>query len=324
MVTTANNDDNNNNQMEQEVKKSQYKSIGNLLLDSPFRELEGVLNRATWSGVRSEYEELDKITNGWQRGELTIIAGRPSTGKTSFLLTMISNLCMGHQVPTGFISLEMGEYQFLKRLFTVNSCVSHQNVLQNKISKDEQDLLLESITDMEKVPLYVDCTPTLTITKIRQRAIEMLSKHGIKLLIIDYLQLIEGDNTQPINRYDEMSSITRQLKKLAKELNIPIIVTSQMNRKSVSNDGYKSSLSLNNLGDSGTIEEDADVVCFLERPALYGVMSDERGNYLGDKAILTVAKNRSGVTGELFLQYLNDGGGFLDYEFETFPFDCLS
>lgn len=322
METTANNDDNNNNQMEQEVKSTPYKSIGNLLLDSPFRELEGVLDRKTWSGVRSEYVELDNITNGWQRGELTVIAGRPSMGKTSFLLTMISNICMGHQVPTGFISLEMGEYQFLKRLFTVNSCVSHQNVLQNKISKNEQDLLLESITDMENAPLYVDCTPTLTITKICQRAIEMLSKHGIKLLIIDYLQLIEGDNT--VNRYEEMSSITRQLKKLAKELNIPIIVTSQMNRKSVSIDGYKSSLTLNDLRDSGTIEEDSDVVCFLERPALYGVMSDERGNYLGDKAILTVAKNRSGITGELFLQYLNDGGGFLDYEIESFPFGCLS
>ena len=314
METTANNDDNNNNLMEQEVKSTPYKSIGNLLLDSPFRELEGVLDRKTWSGVRSEYEELDKITHGWQRGELTIIAGRPSTGKTSFLLTMVSNICMGNQVPTGFISLEMSEYQFLKRLFTVNSCVSHQNVLQNKISKVEQDLLLESITDMENAPLYVDCTPSLTISKIRQRAIEMLSKHGIKLLIIDYLQLIEGDNTQPINRYEEMSSITRQLKKLAKEMNIPIIVTSQMSRKSVSNDGYKSSLTLNDLRDSGTIEEDSDVVCFLERPALYGVMSDERGNYLGDKAILIVAKNRSGLTGELFLQYLNDGGGFLDYE----------
>ena len=303
----------NENSMKKNKPGLLYDTIGSILHDSPLRQIEEIKARSSWSGVMSHYTDLDKITNGWQRGELTIIAGRPSMGKTSFLLSMVGDVCVDGKVPTGFISLEMGEYQFLKRLFCINSYTSIQDLFQDELNEEDNPNLEATIRDIATAPLYVDFTPNLTVAQVRERAIDMVAKHGIKQLIIDYLQLLECDNRNTVNRYEEISSITRQLKKLAKELNIPILVSSQMNRKAVPCDDYDYELSLSDLRDSGTIEEDADVVCFIDRPAVYGIMSDKKGNDLRNQAIIKVAKNRSGHTGELLLRYCYEDGGFVDY-----------
>ena len=310
MEKTKNNDAQAKKPILRDETSYTYNSIGNILQDSPIRDMEGVMKRSNWSGIPSEYQELDKITNGWKRGELTVIAGRPSIGKTSFLLSMVGNLCLINDIPTGFISLEMGMNQFLYRLFSIYSCVPLYKIINNEVDEEDRELLHGAIMDISKSPLYVDCSPTLTISQVRDRAIDMLTKHGIKLLIIDYLQLLRCDNNGTCNQYEEMSIITHRLKSLAKELNIPILVSSQLRRKPVSRDTYDYTISLSELRDSGTIDEDADIVCFIERPEVDRIYSDIKGNNLRNKAVVTVAKNRSGETGELILHYFNDVGRF--------------
>jgi len=255
------------------------------------------------SGIQSGFHTLDRITSGWQNSDLIIIAARPAMGKTSFVLSMAKNMAVDYKIPVAVFSLEMSNVQLANRLI-MNVCnLDGGKIKSGQLSIDEWRIFDENITQLMDAPIFIDDTPSLSIFELRSKARRLVKEHKVKCIIIDYLQLMNatGMMNYHSNREQEVSTISRSLKGLAKELDIPIIALSQLNRGVEGREGKRPQLA--DLRESGAIEQDADLVCFIHRPEYYKITEDSQGRSLVGLAEIIVAKHRNGATDDFYLKF---------------------
>lgn len=251
--------------------------------------------------IQSGFTELDKITFGWKKGELIVIGGRPAMGKTALAISLVRNIAILNRTPIAYFSLEMSTVQFMNRFLSNVGSVEINHT--ESYTKKEQTLLDDADKIIEDAPIFLDDAPALSVQELRTKASRLVREHQVKLIIIDYLQLMNASGMSYSNREEEVSVITRSLKALAMELNIPIIALSQLNRRENCEgiDGKRPQLS--NLREYRTIEQDADMICFIHRPEYYRIFQDEKGNDLHGMAEIIVAKNRNGKMGDTLLKF---------------------
>ena len=267
-------------------------------------------------GVKSGFEKVDAITIGWQPSDLIIVAARPSMGKTAFVLSMARNIAVEQNKGVAFFSLEMSAEQLMMRLMVAESGLDSRDVRNGKINGEQWLHLEHSIAPLTTAPLFIDDTPALSIFEFRSKARKLKMQHDIQLIVIDYLQLMTGITDNKSNREQEVASISRTLKAVAKELNIPIIALSQLNRSVESRGGNKRP-QLSDLRESGSIEQDADLVAFIHRPEYYGLTEDENGMPTTGIAEVIIAKHRNGAVDTVKLQFRKDQAKFLNLEEES-------
>lgn len=282
-------------------------------------QIQIAANRATGlSGLESGYHELDKLTSGWQNSDLIIIAARPAMGKTAFVLSMAKNMAVSSNIPVAIFSLEMSNLQLVNRLIQ-NTCeIEGEKIKSGQLSPMEWDQLMSRIKHLYGAPLFIDDTASLSIFELRTKARRLVREHDVKFIIIDYLQLMNASGMKFGSREQEVSMISRSLKQLAKELNIPIVALSQLNRSvesrgADSKDGKRPQLS--DLRESGAIEQDADIVCFIHRPEYYlrsGV--DAAGNDIRGLAEFIVAKHRSGRVDDVKMRFKSKYARFENWD----------
>jgi replicative DNA helicase len=256
------------------------------------------------SGLESGFTQLDKMTSGWQNSDLVIIAARPAMGKTAFVLSMAKNIAVNFRQPVALFSLEMSNVQLVNRLIS-NVCeIPSEKIKSGQLAAYEWQQLDYKLKDLIDAPLYVDDTPSLSVFELRTKARRLVREHGVKIIIIDYLQLMNASGMAFGSRQEEVSTISRSLKGLAKELNIPIIALSQLNRGVESREGIEGKKpQLSDLRESGAIEQDADMVCFIHRPEYYKIYQDDKGNDMHGIAQIIIAKHRNGAVGEINLRF---------------------
>ena len=280
-------------------------------------------NDGNISGIPSGFTELDKITSGWQKSDLVIIAARPAMGKTAFVLSMAKNIAVDFNIPVAIFSLEMSNVQLVNRLI-MNVCEIEGNKIRNgRLTKAEWDKLDNSIGVLQSAPIYVDDTPGLSVFELQSKARKLVKEHGIQLIIIDYLQLMNANGMSFGSREQEVSIISRNLKGLAKELDIPVIALSQLSRAVEKRDSSNSNVDgkkplLSDLRESGAIEQDADMVCFIHRPEYYKLYDDGNGKDLRGLGQIIVAKHRNGATDEIWLRFI---GKYTRFQNEDTAFD---
>lgn len=248
------------------------------------------------TGVPS-FQNLDEVTAGYQNTDLVIIAARPAMGKTAFVLSTAKSVCIDQNIPAAVFSLEMSGVQLTKRLIS-NVCEIPGNaLLTGQLRRDGWDRFDKNIQRLLDAPLYIDDTPSLTVGAFRAKAKRLVREKGVRIIFIDYLQLMHADGKRFGTRQEEVSEISRSLKTIAKELNIPVVALSQLNRAPEAREGAENKRpKLADLRESGAIEQDADVVIFLHRPEYYGILQDSCGNSLVGKAEIIIAKHRKGAT----------------------------
>ncbi len=263
-------------------------------------------------GLPSGFSALDRITFGWQKTDLIIIAARPSMGKTAFVLSMARNIAVDHNRPVAIFSLEMSALQLIFRLIASETELGSQKIKGGRLEDWEWTLLHSKIARLSSSPLFVDDTPALSIFELRAKCRRLKMQHNIQGVVVDYLQLMTTGTDNRGSREQEVSSISRSLKAIAKELDIPIIALSQLNRTVESREGKRPQLS--DLRESGAIEQDADLVIFIHRPEYYGINEDENQNPTKGLAEIIVAKHRNGATGVIHLSFRKELAKFTDLE----------
>lgn len=265
------------------------------------------------SGLQTGYHALDKMTSGWQNSDLIIIAARPAMGKTAFVLSMAKNMSVDFSIPIAIFTLEMANVQLVKRLLSNVADLEGEKIKAGNLTPEEWDRLNNRLRGVFSAPLYLDETPGLSITELRTKARRLVREHGVKMIMIDYLQLMNATGMKFGSREQEVSTISRSLKALAKELNIPIIALSQLNRSTETREDKRPVLS--DLRESGAIEQDADMVCFIHRPEYYTrSATDENNNDIRGKAELIIAKHRSGAVGTVDLRFVSKFARFENWE----------
>ena len=286
------------------------------------KKIEEISNKEGLSGIPSGFDKLDKLTSGWQESDLIIVAARPGMGKTALTLSMARNIAVNQNIPVAFFSLEMASVQLITRLISSETGLSSEKLRTGRLEKHEWEQLNVKVKSLEKAPLFIDDTPSLSIFDLRAKARRLASQHGIKLIVIDYLQLMTAGGSQKGgNREQEISMISRNLKALAKELSVPVIALSQLSRAVETRGGSKRPL-LSDLRESGAIEQDADIVSFIYRPEYYKIdeWDDEERTPTEGQAEFIVAKHRNGGLDNIRLKFIGNLGKFdnLD-DFDT-PF----
>ena len=290
------------------------------------KKIEEISNKEGLSGVPSGFDKLDKLTSGWQESDLIIIAARPGMGKTALTLSMARNIAVNQNIPVAFFSLEMASVQLITRLISSETGLSSEKLRTGRLEKHEWEQLNVKVKGLEKAPLYIDDTPSLSIFDLRAKARRLASQHKIKLIVIDYLQLMTaGGGQKGGNREQEISMISRNLKALAKELNIPVIALSQLSRAVETRGGSKRPL-LSDLRESGAIEQDADIVSFIYRPEYYKIdeWDDEERSPTEGQAEFIVAKHRNGGLDSIRLKFIGHLGKFDNLDDFDSPFEFHS
>lgn len=282
------------------------------------KRIEEIANKEGLSGIPTGFEKLDKVTSGWQPSDLVIIAARPGMGKTAFVLSMARNMAIDFGHPVALFSLEMSSVQLITRLISSETGLSSEKLRTGKLEKHEWEQLSTKVKDLEKAPLYIDDTPSLSIFDLRAKARRLSSQHGIKLIIVDYLQLMTagGNNGKGGgNREQEISTISRNLKALAKELEVPVIALSQLSRAVETRGSSKRPL-LSDLRESGAIEQDADIVSFIYRPEYYKIdeWDDDEHTPTEGQAEFIIAKHRNGSLENIRLKFIGHLGKFDNLE----------
>ncbi|MBQ1218883.1 MAG: replicative DNA helicase [Bacteroidales bacterium] len=280
------------------------------VLNEAINELEAVQQRTDGlSGVPSGYTGIDEVTFGWQASDLIIIAARPAMGKTAFVLTMARNMAVEHKVPVAVFSLEMSSVQLVKRLMVSETGLSSEKIRGGrKLEPYEWEQLNNRLNLLSQSPLYIDDTPSLSIYEFRSKARRLVANAGVQLIIIDYLQLMTGPPELKGIREQEVSAISRSLKAIAKELNIPIIALSQLSRAVESRTGSKRP-QLSDLRESGAIEQDADIVMFIHRPGYYGMEEDASQKGITE---IIIAKHRNGEVKDVPMRFRSAEVRFVD------------
>lgn len=264
-------------------------------------------------GIPSGFTDLDRITAGWQKSDLVILAARPGMGKTAFVLSMARNVAVDFNIPLAIFSLEMSSIQLVTRLISGETQLPADKLKKGNLENYEWEQLNAKIGKLVDAPLYIDDTPALSIFELRAKCRRLKAQHNIQMIIIDYIQLMSGGIENKGNREQEISSISRSLKALAKELSVPIITLSQLNRSVETRGGSKRPI-LSDLRESGAIEQDADMVMFIYRPEYYKIDQDEEGNSTKGMAELIIAKHRNGALADVKMQFVDRYAKFMDYE----------
>lgn len=268
------------------------------------------------TGVSSGFNKLDKITSGWQRSDLIIFAARPGMGKTAFMLSMARNIVAEQKLPIALFSLEMSSVQLITRLIASETGISSEKLRKAQLSNVEWSQLYSKIKPLEESPLFIDDTPALSVFDLRAKCRRLVSQHGIRLIMIDYLQLMAVDvGFKYGNREQEISIISRSLKSIAKELDVPVIALSQLSRAVETRGGSKRPL-LSDLRESGAIEQDADIVSFIYRPEYYGFSTwdDDGATPCQGQAEVIIAKHRNGSLDNVRLRFISEQAKFIDME----------
>lgn len=261
-------------------------------------------------GIPSGFDNLDQLTSGWQKSDLVVLAARPGMGKTAFVLSMARNTAVDFQRPLAVFSLEMSAVQLVTRLISSESQIAGDRLRQGNLKDYEWDHLQAKIQGLLEAPIFIDDTPALSVFELRAKCRRLKEQHDIQMVIIDYIQLMStGVENKNGNREQEISTISRSLKSLAKELSVPVIVLSQLNR-SVETRGGTKRPQLSDLRESGAIEQDADMVMFIYRPEYYGIEQDEHGFSTKGWAQLIVAKHRNGALKDINLRFKADYARF--------------
>ena len=305
--------------------KGSSETAQNLVIQAKNR-IEEISKQEGLSGVSTGFEKLDRLTSGWQPSDLVIIAARPGMGKTALALSMARNVSVQKKIPVAFFSLEMSSVQLITRLISSETGLSSDKLRTGKLADHEWQQLNIKVSDLESAPLYIDDSAALTIFELRAKARRLASSHGIKLIIIDYLQLMNiGSSNKAGNREQEISTISRNLKALAKELNIPVIALSQLSRAVETRGGTKRPI-LSDLRESGAIEQDADIVSFLYRPEYYGITEwdDDMKTPSEGQGEFIVAKHRNGALDSIKLKFVANLGKFEDIDNFDSPFEFQS
>ncbi len=266
-----------------------------------------------FSGVPSGFTKLDRLTLGWQPSDLIIIAARPAMGKTAFVLSLARNVALDYDKGVAFFSLEMSATQLMLRLIVAESGLDSKSVRNGTLSPEQWRHLETSIKPFATAPLFIDDTPALSIFEFRSKVRRLKTQYDIQLIIIDYLQLMTGSGDTRGNREQEVAFISRSLKAIAKELNVPVIALSQLNRSVESRTGSKRP-QLSDLRESGSIEQDADIVAFIHRPEYYGLTQDDQGLPTAGMAEIIVAKHRNGAVEDVKLRFRKEQARFMDYD----------
>ncbi len=293
--------------------KRNYEPMSDLIQDA-IANIENAKSKTGGvSGVPTGFVELDKLTAGWQRSDMVIVAARPAMGKTAFVLSMARNIAVEHKKAVAVFSLEMSSTQLVTRLIASEAGISSEKLRKGELNDQEFAILHQHIARLTNAPIYIDDTPALNIFELRAKARRLKSQHNVDLIVIDYLQLMTGGgDNRGGNREQEISSISRSIKSIAKELDIPIIALSQLSRAVETRGGDKKPM-LSDLRESGAIEQDADIVCFLYRPEYYKIYEDERGSTLGIGEVI-VAKHRNGALDTIRLRFIPELAKFADLE----------
>ena len=290
---------------------------GDLVIKA-LKKIQDLSNKTDgFSGVPSGFTKLDQLTSGWQASDLIIVAARPGMGKTALTLSMARNIAVGQGIPVAFFSLEMSSVQLITRLISSETGLSSEKLRTGKLEEHEWYVLNTKVKDLEKAPLFIDDTPSISIFDLRAKARRLSTQHGIQLIIIDYLQLMTAGGSKGVgNREQEISTISRNLKALAKELNIPVIALSQLSRNVESRPGQQKRPQLSDLRESGAIEQDADIVSFIYRPEYYKITEwdDESGTPTAGQAEFIVAKHRNGGLDSIRLKFEGHLGRFANLE----------
>ena len=286
-------------ELSQKNMKKDYTQVDPVIKSAMDAIMKAYQNTDGLTGVPTGYHKLDDITSGWQASDLIIIAGRPAMGKTSFALSLAKNIAADYQVPTAFFSLEMSNVQLVNRLIS-NVCeIQGSHIQSGQLQPDELDRLDKRINGLHGKPLYIDDTPGLSVFELRTKARRLVREHGVKIIMIDYLQLMNANGMRFSSRQEEVSTISRSLKSLAKELDIPILALSQLNRGVESREGVDGKRpQLSDLR-----EQDADMVLFVHRPEYYHIYQDDHGRDLHGMAQIIIAKHRKGATGDVLLTF---------------------
>lgn len=301
---------------EKNIRKN-YSDMRSIMRDA-IAELEERKNQKDGlTGVPSGFTALDRVTSGWQKSDLVIIAARPAMGKTAFVLSVLRNAAVDHTRPVAIFSLEMSAVQLVNRLISSEAELDSEKIKKGSLADHEWAQLVHKTAKLSKAPLFVDDTPALSILELRAKARKLKAQHDIQMIVIDYLQLMSGDSKSGGpggNREQEIASISRALKKIAKELSIPVIALSQLSRAVETRGGDKRP-QLSDLRESGAIEQDADMVMFLYRPEYYGITQDEDNNSTAGVGEVIIAKHRNGSLDTVKLRFIGRYTKFTDLDF---------
>jgi replicative DNA helicase len=257
------------------------------------------------TGVPSGFSALDRITAGWQKTELIILAARPGMGKTAFVVSSLRNAAVDFNMAVAIFSLEMSSVQLVNRLISAEAEIESEKLRKGNLAPHEWAQMHHRINRLTNAPIFIDDTPALSILELRAKCRRLKAQHDIQMIVIDYLQLMTGDTGGKAsgNREQEIASISRSLKNLAKELDVPVIALSQLSR-AVETRGGEKRPQLSDLRESGSIEQDADMVIFLYRPEYYGITQDETGNSVAGVGEVIIAKNRAGSLDTVQLRFI--------------------
>ena len=266
------------------------------------------------SGVPSGFTDLDRITSGWQRSDMVVVAARPGMGKTAFVLSMARNMAVEFQIPVAIFSLEMSSVQLVQRLISSETEIDAEKLRRGSLQDHEFHQLHQRISRISEAPIFIDDTAGLSVFELRAKCRRLKAQHGIQMIIIDYLQLmtVGGDNRSG-NREQEISTISRSIKGIAKELDVPVIALSQLSRQVETRGGDKRPL-LSDLRESGAIEQDADIVAFIYRPEYYNLDQDADGNSTAGTGTIIIAKHRNGALGDVKLRFIGRLAKFTNLE----------
>ena len=302
------------------LKKSSEAAEG--LVSQALKKIEEISGKEGMSGIPSGFTKLDALTSGWQPSDLIILAARPGMGKTAFVMSMAKNMAIDFGIPAAIFSLEMSSVQLITRMISSETGISSGKLRKGDLQPHEWEQLNVKVKALEKAPLFIDDTPSLSIFDLRAKARRLASQHGIKLIVVDYLQLMTAGGSQKGgNREQEISMISRNLKALAKELSVPVIALSQLSRAVETRGGSKRPL-LSDLRESGAIEQDADIVSFIYRPEYYKIdeWDDEERTPTEGQAEFIVAKHRNGGLDNIRLKFIGHLGKFDNLDDFDSPF----
>lgn len=295
--------------------RTSYNEINNLL-SATIKEIdEARKHEDSLTGCPSGFSALDRVTGGWQKSDLIIVAARPAMGKTAFTLSLARNAAVDFKKGVAIFSLEMSSQQLVKRLLSAETEIPAEKIIKGHLAEHEMVQLVKLSGKLGEAPIFIDDTPAINIFELRAKCRRLKMQHDIQLVVIDYLQLMTASDSNKGggNREQEISQISRSLKSIAKELNIPIIALSQLSRKVEDRGGSKRPM-LSDLRESGAIEQDADLVCFLYRPEYYGLDVDENG--LPTKGIgeVMIAKHRNGALENVRVRFVDKFIKFVDLD----------
>lgn len=283
------------------------------LIKKAIKEIEAMNERKEGlSGVPSGFSELDRLTSGWQKSDLIIIAARPGMGKTAFTLALARSAAVDFQRPVAFFSLEMASVQLTNRLISSETGLPSEKLRRGNLEPYEWQQLTTKVSKLSEAPIFIDDTPAINIFELRAKCRRLKVQHDVQLIIVDYLQLMSGtSDNKSGNREQEISNISRSLKSIAKELDVPVIALSQLSRAVETRSGAKRP-QLSDLRESGAIEQDADLVVFIYRPEYYNLTSDEDGNSVKGVAEIIIAKHRNGPTNTVKVNFIEKFAKFVE------------